>query len=265
MSSSSTTQSFVNIPLSSVLISVGAHLAVLMGLLSLHVMDDFSFFKKKEMKEPYQSFIQVDVVALPDELLKNIPNVDMSQPIVDKPVVPIEKPKNLSTPADLMKISDKKAAKEESDRKTRKEILEQQTKALKKLQEEANREEALKNLTAKEGKRGRSKLAGNKLSQGNSAVGMIGTASDQYRALVSDAIRKHFNIYLWQQKRGTLLADIYLEVYPNGRVKSRKVVKASTDPLFDSAVLQAIDTSQPLPVPEDISLLKEGFQITFKP
>jgi TonB family protein len=70
---------------------------------------------------------------------------------------------------------------------------------------------------------------------------------------------------LWQQKKGALVADIYLEVYPNGRVKARRVVKASSDPLFDSAVLQAIDASQPLPVPEDISLLKEGFQITFKP
>ncbi|MFM8316352.1 MAG: cell envelope integrity protein TolA, partial [Deltaproteobacteria bacterium] len=166
---------------------------------------------------------------------------------------------------DLMKIPDKKASKEEAVKKTKKEILEEQTKALKKLQEEARREQALKNLTPKDGKVGRGKLAGNRLSQGNSAVGMIGTASDQYRALVSDAIRKHFNIYLWQQKRVALIADIYLEVYPNGRVKVRKVVKPSSDPLFDSAVLSAIDASQPLPIPEDISLLKEGFQITFKP
>ena len=82
---------------------------------------------------------------------------------------------------------------------------------------------------------------------------------------MSDAIRKHFNIYLWQQKKAALTADIYLEVYPTGKVKLRRVVKASADPLFDSAVLQAIDASQPLPVPDDISVLKEGFQITFKP
>jgi TonB family protein len=267
MNSSSTSQSFINIPASSVLISLGVHISILILLLSVHALDGigFSLFKKKEIKEPYQSFIQVDVVALPDQLPKDMPNVDMSQPIVDKPAVLVEKPAASPSPSDLMKLHDKKASKEEADKKIKKEALEEQTKALKRLQEEARREQALKDLTVKNGKKGRAKLAGNKLSQGNSSVGMIGTASDQYRALVSDAIRKHFNIYLWQQKKGSLLADIYLEVNPNGKVKARRVVKASSDPLFDSAVLQAIDASQPLPVPEDISLLKEGFQITFKP
>ncbi|NBX68144.1 MAG: TonB family protein [Proteobacteria bacterium] len=265
MSSSSTTQRFVNVPISSVLISLLGHVAVVFLLVSLHLVDGISFFNKKEIKEPYQSFIQVDVVALPDQLPKDMANVDMSQPIVDKPSTVVEKVQAPPTPADLMKLPDKKGAKEDQEKKTRQEILEQQAKALKKLQDDARREQALKELMGKPGKKGRAKLAGNMLSQGNSAVGMIGTASDQYRALVSDAIRKHFNIYLWQQKKGTLVTDIYIEVYPNGRVKAKKVVKPSTDSLFDSAVLQAIDASQPLPVPEDISLLKEGFQITFKP
>jgi len=265
MGSSSTTQSFVNVPLSSILVSLGAHIAVVLGFVSFHLVDGLSFMKKKSLKEPYQSFIQVDVVALPDQLPNDLGNIDMSQPIVDKPASAIEKPQVKTTAPDLMKIPDKKAARDEENRRIQKAMLEKQAKALKKLQDDARREEALKELSGKPGKKGRAKLAGNLLSQGNSAVGMIGTASDQYRALVSDAIRKHFNIYLWQQRKGALLTDIYLEVYPNGRVKTRKVVKPSMDPLFDSAVLQAIDASQPLPLPEDISLLKEGFQITFKP
>lgn len=265
MSGSSTTQNFVNVPISSIAISVGAHLLALLALISLHTFDGFSFFGKKDLKEPYQSFIQVDVVALPDQLPKEMANVDMTQPIVENPAVPTAKSVPTPSPNDVMKIEDKNASKNELEKKAKKEALDAQTKALKRLQEEAQREQALKELAAKSGQKGRAKLAGNRLSQGNSAVGMIGTASDQYRALVSDAIRRHFNIYLWQQKKGALLADIYLEVYPNGRVKAKKVVKPSSDPLFDSAVLQAIDASQPLPVPEDISLLKEGFQITFKP
>lgn len=265
MGTTSTSQHFVNVPLSSIIISVGAHLFVLIILLSLHTLDGLSIFGKKEIVQPYQSFIQVDVVALPDQLPKDMANMDMSQPIVEKPATPIPKSEAIKPPADVMKIPDKNASKNEVEKKSKQEILDAQTKALKRLQEEAKREQALKDLSAKNGQKGRGRLAGNRLSQGNSSVGMIGTASDQYRALVSDAIRKHFNIYLWQQKRGTLLADIYLEVYPNGRVKAKKVVRPSSDPLFDSAVLQAIDASQPLPVPEDINLLKEGFQITFKP
>lgn len=217
------------------------------------------------MKEPYQSFIQVDVVDLPDQLAKNMTRVDMSQPIVDKPVVQV-KPSMAPVPSiDVMKTPDKQETKEGIEKRTKKERIEEQAKALKQIQEEAKREQALKNLAVKEGVKGRGKIFGNRISQGNSAVGMMGTASDQYRALVSDSIRKHFNIYLWQQKKTALTADIYLEVYPTGKVKLRRVVKASVDPLFDSAVLQAIDASQPLPIPEDISVLKEGFQITFKP
>jgi TonB family protein len=267
MNSASTSQNFIHVPISSLLISLGVHAGVLLVLLSLHWMDGLgiSFFKKKEVTQPYQSFIQVDVVALPDQLPRDAVSQDMSQPVVDKPARPLEKPGAPVTPPDLMKLPSKKTNPESLEKLSKKEALSEQTKALKRLQEEARREQALKDLTTKTGKQGRAKMAGNRLSQGNSSVGMIGTASDQYRALVSDTIRKHFNIYLWQQKRGSLLADIYLEVFPNGRVKTRRVVKASSDPLFDSAVLQAIDASQPLPVPEDISLLKEGFQITFKP
>lgn len=265
MSSSSTTQRFVSVPFSSIIVSLLGHFGVLALLVSLHLVDGISIFRKREIKEPYQSFIQVDVVALPDQMPKDMANVDMSQPIVDKPAVIIEKSVSAPTPADVMKMPDKKVAKEEQEKKQRQEALEQQAKALKKLQDDARRDQALKDLIGKPGKKGRAKLAGNILSQGNSAVGMIGTASDQYRALVSDAIRKHFNIYLWQQKKGALITDIYIEVFPNGRVKAKRVVKPSADPLFDSAVLQAIDSSQPLPVPEDVSLLKEGFQITFKP
>ena len=267
MDSSSTSQNFINVPLSSILISIGVHFTIVVVLISFHFLDGLglSFLKKKEMKEPYQSFIQVDVVDLPDQLAKNMTQVDMSENIVDKPV-PQVKPSVSPLPSiDVMKLPDKQEIKEQLEKRTKKERIEDQAKALKEIQQEAKREQALKNLAVKEGVKGRSKLFGNRLSQGNSAVGMIGTASDQYRALVSDAIRNHFNIYLWQQKKAALTADIYLEVYPTGKVKLRRVVKASADPLFDSAVLQAIDASQPLPVPDDISVLKEGFQITFKP
>ncbi|MBM4303941.1 MAG: cell envelope integrity protein TolA [Deltaproteobacteria bacterium] len=265
MSSTSTSHNFVTVPVSSILISVGAHFALLVFLLSLNALQGLSVFHKKDLKEPYQSFIQVDVVALPDQLPNQMTNIDMSQSVVEKPASPEMKTEVPSTPADIMKMADKNADKKEIEKRSKKQMAEEQSKALKRLQEEAKREQALKELSAKARQTGRARLAGNRLSQGNSAVGMIGTASDQYRALVSDAIRRHFNIYLWQQKKGALITDIYLEVYPNGRVKARKVIKPSSDPLFDSAVLQAIDASQPLPVPEDISLLKEGFQITFKP
>ena len=259
-------RNFIHVPISSFLLSVGLHFTLFSLLLGMHVFEGLglSIFKNRtEIKEPYQSFIQVDVVALPDQLVNEKPIVDMSQPIVEKPVpVAPPQPETKTVPEDV--IADTKA-KLEVENKNKKLREEEQSKALRQLKEEAKREQALKDLLANNGKTGRKKISGNRISQGTSLVGMIGSASDQYRAQVGEAIRQHFNIYRWQQKKGNLVADIYLEIYPTGRIKTRKIVKASSDSTYDSAVLQAIDEAQPFPVPQDLSLLNEGFQITFKP
>jgi len=136
--------------------------------------------------------------------------------------------------------------------------------ALKKVQEDLKREEALKALRKETENLGRGPLKGNKLSQGTSSFGTVGTSKDRYIGILTETIKQQFNIFSWQQKKG-LVAEVTLMLQANGRVKWRKITRPSQDLMYDSAVLQAIDEAQPFPVPEDKSLIADEIRINFKP
>jgi TolA protein len=163
---------------------------------------------------------------------------------------------------EALKAKEKKAAAERLLKE--KQRLAEQEKALKRIQEDAAREAALKNLSAKQGKSGRQKLAGNILSKGTATTGAIGNAKDRYTGLVHEAIKEHFNIFPWQRKKN-LSALVRLDIFPNGRVRARRIIRKSADPLYDSAVLKAIDSAQPLPIPDDIAIISDGLVVEFKP
>jgi outer membrane biosynthesis protein TonB len=50
-----------------------------------------------------------------------------------------------------------------------------------------------------------------------------------------------------------------------GRIREKKIVQTSKDALYDNAVLQAIVSAQPFPIPEDLAILNEGIEFEFKP
>ena len=269
---------FLEIPKPAIVASVLVHLSLPLFLLFAQVMDSLGiplFPKRDATKQVYQQFIQVDVVDLPDSLFKDKGAVDTTLPIVEQPKTVAEPAKALQEDKDLIKeaapeMSEKeKKAKQkkeeatalrEKDKQRKKEIED----ALKKASQEADRERAMKDLLSKSGKSGRKKIAGNVMSKGTATTGSIGNAKEQYTALIVEAIRQHFHIYPWQQKKG-LMGVISIELFPTGRVRSRKIVKPSGDGAFDSALLQAIDSAQPFPLPEDTALLGEDFDITFIP
>jgi TolA protein len=264
---------FLNIPLSALAFSLAIHFGVVLMVALSPIFESLglSIFPKKKMDEIYQGFIQVDVVALPDMLPNEKSSIDTALPIVDKPEKSKEenvdtlKKDDLALFEEAKKAEDvkKKAETEAKHKALEKKKLADQEKALKRLQEEAKREAALKSLQNKSGKAGRGKLAGNVLSKGNSLTGAVGTAKDQYGGRVLEAIKQNFNIYFWQQKKG-LSAVIHLELFPTGKVRSREIVKRSSDPTYDSAVLQAIDAAY-FPAPEEPSVVEGGFDITFIP
>jgi TolA protein len=274
MSSDVMDQKFFTIPATALIASLLIHLAVPGLLVGFHILDSmglFPFFRKKmDLHQTYQNFIQVDVVALPDELPNEKGHVDLSVPIVDKPRAtpePVEAPAKdemelKAEKADEAKKKDALRKSEEmAQEKARKK---EEEKALKKLKEEADREAALKAIAPAEGKKGRQKLSGNILSKGAATTGKLGTAKDQYNALVAQAIKDHFNIYPWQKKK-KLLSVAHIELYPNGRVRTREILKSSADKSYDSAVLSAIDQAQPLPLPSDPSVIADGITISITP
>jgi colicin import membrane protein len=274
MSSEALNQRFVYIPKTALIGSLIFHLTLLLAFVTVKVLDHFGIhlFKPHPL-EIYQNYIQVDVVGLPDQLINEKKSVDPTLPTVDKPkAVPEPAPKDVVKPEEPLKSADdimaekKKAElkkKEEAKRVADEKEKKERDKALKKLQDEAKREAALKAL-ARNGKTGRNKLAGNMLSKGTGASGAIGTASDAYKALIYQRIKEHFNVYAWQRKKG-LVSVVNFEILSNGRVRQKKVIKSSVDPLYNSAVLQAIDEAQPFPLPEDKSILNSGITIEFKP
>ncbi len=280
----------LDVPRAAIYLSLAFHLALPVGFLIVKGLDKlglhlFSDKKTVNLKEMYQSYIQVDVVALPDQLMNERTNIDTTAPIVDKtetkPVVEENKqdPTTMTDPEEAAKaeavkkeaeMAEKKKAEEkkkqaeaEKAAKEKKDAEKAKKEALKKAQQEADREAALKGL-AKDGKKGRQKLSGNKLSKGTAMSGNIGTAKEAYTASVAQKIREHFNIFPWQKKKN-LVTVVYIEINPNGRLKSKKLMKGSKDSVYDAAVLQAIEESQPLPIPEDMSLVADGLTLEFKP
>ncbi len=250
--------------------SIPALLLINIGLEKLGI----SLFPKNRNNttEVYQNFIQVDVVALPDELMNQRSEVDSTLPLVENPSTAPEAVKNVEDP-EAMHLEEERLAAEAKKRAvdakfaadSEKKAKAEKEKALKQMQREAEKEAALKSLKENSSaQKGRGKIAGNLMSKGTAMSGKVGTAKDRYSALVAQKIREHFNIFPWQKKKG-LAASVYIEINSMGRIREKRLMKVSRDPVFDAAVLQAVEESQPLPVPEDMSLVSDGITLEFRP
>jgi outer membrane biosynthesis protein TonB len=260
-------QRFIQVPSTALVISIALHLSIPLFVFILKGFDAWNF-NRKDTKAHAESFIQVDVVALPDVMLNDKTVVDTSQPIVAHPKSLLEEAKAKD---DLMVLTNEKdriqkqKEKEMADKtKKEKERKSEEEKALKKLTEDAKREQALKALFAKNGKTGRSKMLGNKTSQGTAATGAIGDLKNKWAAQVGQAIKEHFNVFPWQKKKN-LVANVHIDVYANGKIRARRITKKSADLTYDSAVLQAVDETQTLPVPEDPSIMSDGITVEMRP
>ncbi|MBY0369397.1 cell envelope integrity protein TolA [bacterium] len=266
MSLQADTQEFFSIPRKAIIASLILHAIFPIGWLGVKTLEmlGIELFPRTYVKDVYQEYVQVDLVALPDMAIKDLEKLDPTLPEVEKPEEKIE-PK-AEAAEDVMELEAKqRAAEKEKAEIAKKKAAEEQEKkkALAKIEEEMKREAALKALAKKEGERGRPKLKGNILSKGTAAVGNLGTPKDQYTSIVMAKIKERFYIMPSQRNRG-LQNSVHIELYQTGRVRSKALLRPSKDSLFDSAVLQAIEDSQPLPIPEDLSLIQGGITVTFR-
>ncbi len=265
-----TQQDFIYIPKAALIASVILHLMLPAGWLTVRGLEalGIQIFPKTHIKDIYQEYVQVDLVGLPDIAIKDLEKLD---PTLDEVENPAEVKEDVEEKEDeLMAIeAQKKAAaaekakmEKEAKEKAKKIADEDRKKALKQVEEEMNRERAMKALL-NEGKKGRHKLKGNIVSKGTAVIGNLGTPKDQFTAIVMAKIKERFYIMPSQRDRG-LTNTVHLEMYPTGRVRSKRIVTPSADRIFDSAVMQAIDDAQPLPIPEDLSLINGGITVTFR-
>lgn len=249
---------FIEIPRPFIVASVLVHLSIPVFVVVFRVLDMLHlnpFHREPQIHDVYQKYIQVEMVALPDQTMNELEKIDVSTPTADK-VTPDTKVDD----ADAMRLDLERQEKAKEAERRRDEAL--KASAMEKLEAEARREAALKALE-KESKKKRLKLKGNVVAKGTAAAGAVGSPQDQYTALIMEKIRERFTILPFQANKG-LTNTVYLEVYPTGRVREKRIERRSGDDIYDKAVLQAIDEAQPLPIPEDLSLLQSGITITFK-
>src|SRR5262245_34816099 len=101
---------FVHAPKIYFYLSLALHLSIPLFFVSLAVLDKFGWSllgPKRERREVYQEFIQVDVVGLPDQLLGQ--DVDTSLPLSDKAVPP---PKEEPSPTPVETAAEEKGKSE---------------------------------------------------------------------------------------------------------------------------------------------------------
>ena len=266
---------FVYVPRYFIIASLVVHICVPVFYGGVVLLEKFGiniFPKKTNPMEVYQNFIQVDMVGLPDELISQRTDVDPTAPIVENAAQAPEKTEAaIKEDADAMHMAEEKAkeekakaAKKDADEKAEKKAKIEKEKALRQMEKEAAKEAALKGLKEAGSQKGRKAISGNLKSQGTAMSGAVGTAKDRYSALVAMKIREHFSVYQWQKKKG-ISAVVQIEINSKGFVTAKRLMKASGVSVYDAAVLQAVQESQPLPVPDDMSLVSDGITLEFKP
>lgn len=264
MSSEALQNNFVQIPRAALIASLILHLMIPTSWLTVKALEalGISVFPKTSIKDVYQEYVQVDLVGLPDISIRDLEKLDPSLPEVEAPAE-VQKAAEEDSMA-LEALKQAAVEKEKAEEKLRKAAREEEEKkkALKQIEEEMKREQALKALSQSK-ESGRPKLKGNILSKGTATAGGIGTPKDQFTAIIMAKIKEKFYIAPTQRNRG-LNNAIHLELYPTGRVRSKRFVKASADSFFDSGVMQAISEAEPFPIPEDLSLLEGGITVRFK-
>ncbi len=265
MSADALKNQFIEIPRAALVASVILHLMIPVSFVTVKGLEmlGIQVFPPTHVKDVYQEFVQVDIVGLPDVSIPDLEKLDPALPEVDAPAKELEPVKEVEDDTMALESSRKAALEKEEKAKKAKKEEEEKKKALKQVEEELKRDQALKALAQNEGKKGRTKLKGNILSKGTAVMGNIGTPKDQYTAIVMARIKEKIYIMPTQRDRG-LTNTVHIELYPTGRVRSKQLVRGSGDSLYDSGMLQAIEDAQPLPIPEDLSLIQGGITVTFR-
>jgi colicin import membrane protein len=270
MSTDALKNQFIEIPRAALVASVILHLMIPVSFVTVKGLEmlGIQIFPPTHVKDVYQEFVQVDIVGLPDVSIPDLEKLDPALPEVETPAKEIDPPKEVEDDTMALESAKKaiaekeKADKEEKAKKAKKEE-EEKKKALKQVEEELKRDQALKALAQNEGNKGRTKLKGNILSKGTAVMGNIGTPKDQYTAIVMAKIKEKIYIMPNQRDRG-LNNAVHIELYPTGRVRAKQLVRGSGDGIYDRAMMQAIEDAQPLPIPEDLSLIQGGITVTFR-
>jgi TonB family protein len=218
----------------------------------------------------FQPTVQVDLVALPNQVKAPEQMVDTSLPVSDQapeaapePDVPnepnalvkeTEKPKNPSKSPEAIKKDANRALE-----KLKQEIEKQKVDARQKLIEAEK--ERIKSLE----QRSRQALRGNQVNQGTSASGALEQTINAYAGHVTERLRSNWALPTWLQS-GNLSASVRIYIDQQGRIMSYAFTQSSGNEAFDNYVKGAVERSSPLaPPPAEMArqLQTNGIQVGF--
>jgi TonB family protein len=77
-------------------------------------------------------------------------------------------------------------------------------------------------------------------------------------------MKENYFVLPGMEKKG-LVTVVQITLLPSGRLKEKKILKRSRDPIHDAAVLQAVEAGQPYPLPENPELLELEYTLEFRP
>lgn len=298
---------FLDVSRRAVLWSLILHLAIPLGFVTTDALNltSFDLFGKKHKDQLYQSFIQVDMVALPEEVGLDRKFVDPTLPLRNETILPPEVSTTAPPPTQEEFIFPSKADKTEQDLKAKLEAekremelaeakrkaeaekkkkeeeekkkkaeaeklrrQKEQKAALEKLQKEAEREQALRALEkSAEEKDGK---AGREKIAGNILSKGTSTrgkiGADRDAYLAIVQETVTANFNVYPWlSRKTLEAHVLIKVARTGKITQRTLVKSSGNPRYDSSALGAVDATRQLPPTDDEGILQEGITIVFRP
>ncbi len=195
---------------------------------------------------PYVPTLRVDIVGLPDHLVKDqgtIPLSDTQEPAKAK------KAKTTAKDVDLP-VKDPLYESEKSKQARMSQAL-KRLQSLEKIRSENEMPEVIK---------------GNVVSKGESLTGETNeTLSSKYLDSVLQKLRLNWELPLWLSRQN-LSAQVSVTIDPRGALQGMRFIKLSGNPQFDDAVRQAIIKSQPfLPPPGELreTILLNGILLGF--
>lgn len=220
--------------------------------------------------------VQIDMVALPDQVKQEAKQVDVSLPVKEDvapppaPPEPEPEPEAMRAPEKPEKVVKKDPPKTKEAEKRAKSALEQ---LREQMESEQRRDEAKRRAAMEKRKsdlkqfeeRYRAAIRGNQTNQGTSDSGSLEATANAYAAHLRDRLRANWNLPAWLQNQG-LRAKTILYLDARGNVVRMNFVRGSGNEAFDNYVRSAVQRSSPFaPPPEEMSrgLRSSGIEVSF--
>lgn len=226
--------------------SVAAHVA-----LFLFFTVKTAFFTDEPIM--FQNAVRVDMVALPDKMMTDLPPAPQSA----APEKKTETPKPTPPPVAQEKVQAKKEPlppkPKDPDAINLDKSKNKQKDALAKLKQMEALEAIQNDIQSEQKKKAQEAVRnykGNALSAGTELTGVNKMQADSYIGEVHKHVKMNWAMPEYLRKR-QLEATVLIKVDSNGLVLAKNIVKSSGNPVFDDGVIAAVDRSSPFPRPPE--------------